>query len=58
MSVPPPTDTPTPIDTPTDILTPTPKFKMKKILKFSTPHLQDILTTDCSAPEASMAMVI
>jgi hypothetical protein len=37
MSVPPPTDTPTPIDTPTDILTPTPKFKMKKILKFSTP---------------------
>lgn len=58
MSVPPPTDTPTPIDTPTDILTPTPKFKMKKILKFSTPHLQDILTTDCSAPKTLMAMVI
>ena len=60
MSVPPPTDTPTPIDTPTDILTltPTPKFKMKKILKFSTPHLLDILTTDCSAPKTPMAMVI
>jgi hypothetical protein len=51
---PPPTDTPTP----TDILTPTPKFNMKKILKFSTPNLQDILTTDCSGPKTSMAMVI
>ena len=35
MSIPPPTDTLTPIDTPTVILTPTPKFKIKKILKFS-----------------------
>jgi hypothetical protein len=54
MSVPPPIDTPSS----TDILIPTPKFKMKKILKFSTAHLQDILTTDCSAPEPSMTMVI